>query len=701
MFRSLKKEMLAFTLGLAAAIIVIMTAIGVLSTGIAGDHAASATSDSLRDQAANYLLQIALSAAQQQDATFERMKNDTNVVASYVSHLYEHPALFPTETYWRFDERVWREDGRYLNRESDVSSIEIPASVLLDNAEKKHIELTANLDFIVPGILRSYPDTVAIYSIDTAGVTRYFPNIVLGKLAPPEYDPRSDIYYDPATPDKNPEKKIVWSPVYDDVVGRGLMISVTAPVYTTHGFAGIVASDILLKNIIDAIMAYSPVEGSYAFLIDKNGYAVALPDAAYRDVLGRSRATDEVRTDLASSTAGFQPIIARMKNAEQGFASVRTSRGDLFVAYAPLQQTGFGIAIVAEQSVMLKAVAALRTEITDSIRDMITYRILPASLLIVLVALIASVALVERIVKPIQELTRGAEEIGKGNFDYKIRAQSKNEIGTLAISFNQMSQALNTSRKALQEYSQGLEKKVAERTQELQKLSDEKSEFLTFASHEIRNPITAIRGYASLIYDGTTGQMSPETREAAQKILVRGNDVLQLIGEYLNKSKMEIGKVSFTVDTFDVTRTIAALVEDFLPNAKLRGLSLTFAAASESITIRADEPKLREVVGNLLDNSLKYTKEGGVTVFVERHGVSARIIIADTGVGIAPETLPQLFKKFSRADAQKVNLLGTGVGLYLGKQFIEGMGGRIWAESDGSDKGSRFIIEFPIDSPAA
>ena len=92
---------------------------------------------------------------------------------------------------------------------------------------------------------------------------------------------------------------------------------------------------------------------------------------------------------------------------------------------------------------------------------------------------------------------------------------------------------------------------------------------------------------------------------------------------------------------------------------------------------------------------------GGVTVAVDRHGVAVRLTISDTGVGIAPETLPHLFKKFSRADAQKVNLLGTGVGLYLAKTFIEAMGGRIWAESDGKDKGSRFILEFPAQSGGA
>jgi len=108
----------------------------------------------------------------------------------------------------------------------------------------------------------------------------------------------------------------------------------------------------------------------------------------------------------------------------------------------------------------------------------------------------------------------------------------------------------------------------------------------------------------------------------------------------------------------------------------------------------ADEPKLREVIGNLVDNSIKYTKAGGITLEIEKRNGMARVIVADTGVGIAHETTPHLFKKFSRADAQKMNLRGTGLGLFLAKTFIEGMGGKIWAESDGLDKGSRFIIEL-------
>ena len=244
-------------------------------------------------------------------------------------------------------------------------------------------------------------------------------------------------------------------------------------------------------------------------------------------------------------------------------------------------------------------------------------------------------------------------------------------------------------------------REVAQR-EKIERLSEEKSEFMTFASHEIRNPITAMRGYASLIVDGTVDHASPEVKAVAQKILIGGNDVLNLIAQFLSKSKMELGQISYNSAPFDLGAAASSIADGYVPHAELRGLTLEKKIdASHQYIIKADEGKVKEVIGNLIDNSLKYTVLGGVTVAVDRHGVAVRLTISDTGVGIAPETLPHLFKKFSRADAQKVNLLGTGVGLYLAKTFIEAMGGRIWAESEGKDKGSRFILEFPAQSGGA
>lgn len=243
---------------------------------------------------------------------------------------------------------------------------------------------------------------------------------------------------------------------------------------------------------------------------------------------------------------------------------------------------------------------------------------------------------------------------------------------------------------------QSVQKEVEQR-EVIQRLSDEKSEFMTFASHELRNPITAMRGYASLITDGTMGETSPQIKDAAQRILVMGNEVLRLIAEYLNKSKLELGKMAFQRTRFDLGAAVAAIVEGYKPHAQQKGLTIAIDIdTNERVDIVADEARLKEVAGNLIDNAIKYTPHGTVTVSVHRHGVNARAVISDTGVGIPSDVLPHLFGKFTRADAQKVNLLGTGIGLYLARQITEAMGGRVWAESDGQDKGSRFIIEFPL-----
>jgi signal transduction histidine kinase len=235
-----------------------------------------------------------------------------------------------------------------------------------------------------------------------------------------------------------------------------------------------------------------------------------------------------------------------------------------------------------------------------------------------------------------------------------------------------------------------------EQREEIERLSQEKSEFMTFASHEIRNPITAMRGLASLIVDGTTGEVSKDTKDTAQKILVAGHDVLNIIATYLSKSKMELGQIKYDKATFDLGEAVNLIAEGYVPHAEVKGLSFVRNIdLTHKYLMSGDQGKVKEVVGNLIDNSLKYTREGGITVSVERHGPFVRAIVSDTGVGIPKETIPHLFKKFARADAQKVNILGTGIGLYLGKTFIEAQGGRIWAESEGEGKGSQFIIEFP------
>jgi signal transduction histidine kinase len=223
----------------------------------------------------------------------------------------------------------------------------------------------------------------------------------------------------------------------------------------------------------------------------------------------------------------------------------------------------------------------------------------------------------------------------------------------------------------------------------------EKTELVAFAAHELRSPVTAMRGYASFVVDGTTGESNPETMRVSKAILDSGDQVLNLINQFLTRSKLELGHTEYFIDRIDVAPIAANVAEAVAFNAKLKNLTIkTEIDRTHPFYVRADAPKLKEVLTNLADNAIKYTKEGSVTIMVVRSGVHVQIIISDTGNGIPEDVIPNLFKKFSRADAQRANMQGSGIGLYLAKSFIEGMGARIWAESEGVGKGSRFVVEF-------
>jgi signal transduction histidine kinase len=136
------------------------------------------------------------------------------------------------------------------------------------------------------------------------------------------------------------------------------------------------------------------------------------------------------------------------------------------------------------------------------------------------------------------------------------------------------------------------------------------------------------------------------------------------------------------------------------PVALKRGLIMVFRSdCSGSCTIHADIGKVRQVIMNIIDNSMKYTQKGTITV-VAHDNVQAktmRITIQDTGVGMSAETLDEVFEKFVRAkNAHNINTTGTGLGLFVAKKMVESMGGKVWAESDGEGRGSRFCVEFGV-----
>ncbi len=248
-----------------------------------------------------------------------------------------------------------------------------------------------------------------------------------------------------------------------------------------------------------------------------------------------------------------------------------------------------------------------------------------------------------------------------------------------------------------------LSKRLAVANQELRRLDTAKSEFISIASHQLRTPLTAIRGYISLVLEGSYGEVTATVQDILNKVYVVNNRMSQLVEDLLSISRIESGRVHYNFTETQIEPLVTDLVDMFSLMAKEKKLSLKMKLPKKPLPkISIDVNKMREVISNLVDNAIKYTKEGGVTVSVEEEKSFVVVKIADTGIGVDLKDAERLFEKFTRSsETMKLDVSGTGLGLYVGKSFVQAHKGFLSVESEGKGKGACFVIKLPIKNPAS
>lgn len=247
---------------------------------------------------------------------------------------------------------------------------------------------------------------------------------------------------------------------------------------------------------------------------------------------------------------------------------------------------------------------------------------------------------------------------------------------------------------------QSLAASLAQANERLKDLDKLKSEFVSIASHQLRAPLTAIRGYASMLAEGSFGKIPSEAQEALSRIEESAMHMAYSVEDYLNVSRIESGNMKYSNSDFNLRDETEHVCDDLRSQALHKGLILLFRTDLKCQgIINADIGKTIQIIQNLLNNSIKYTEKGSIRVLVRDDVVRKKIYIdiEDTGIGMNEDTKNRLFSKFERAkNANAVNHGGTGLGLYVAYQMAKAMGGNVTAHSEGDGKGSRFTIEFPL-----
>ncbi|HEX7963039.1 MAG TPA: ATP-binding protein [Candidatus Saccharimonadales bacterium] len=457
---SIKTQLLGPLFFLTAFSIVVVGFLGIRAVSTSGGKAEHIADTSMQQRVEQFMNENVKATADNNSLIFKNIQLASNAATQYATNVLNTPGAY-SGSGWVYDRHITpAPGGGGMNGADETSSVYMPPSVKVTPAVKQEMERSAYYDDFFPGALANEKDAVAMYFIGTQGETRYYPNIGLGTIVPPAYTPVGDVFYTPITPENDPSKMVQWSEVYNDPAGNGLLITASNPIYTNGGFAGMVGIDVTLNNVAKNIENYTPIESSYAVLLNQDGRAIAMPAQAYHDMLGRAPKKGEFGTDLSHVGGDFGTVLTKMRKGAGGFAQLHASGQDLDMAYAPVKGTPFSLAIVAKQSTLLKVVSDLRTQVEQSTRAVLYAQMLPIAIVLLLIVWIASFLYVRFITQPIIELTERTHRVTEGDLNQRMHTITENEVGKLATAFNTMTTQLS-------EYYGALERKVRDRTRAL------------------------------------------------------------------------------------------------------------------------------------------------------------------------------------------------------------------------------------------
>jgi signal transduction histidine kinase len=325
-----------------------------------------------------------------------------------------------------------------------------------------------------------------------------------------------------------------------------------------------------------------------------------------------------------------------------------------------------------------------------------------------LITVIVILVLANKFTDPIISLSSVAKEISEGHWGKWIDISSQDEIGQLANTFNQMSKFLLDRETQIKKAHEELKKRdevLVKTNKELERLNKLKSDFLSTVSHELKTPLTAIKGYVSLIKNSKIGPINQQQLKCLTIADERVDHLNNLISDLLDLSKIEANQYLINLKVDDLDLLIKNTVSSLTPIFQNKDLHLEMQIPPHLSSVYMDAPKINQVLTNLLSNAIKFTPSGGEIQIIVSQDVSqtghnsgrfVQVDISDTGIGIAPDQMEKIFEKFYQVDHSATREYdGTGLGLPIAKKIVELHNGKIWVRNK-EPQGSIFSFTLPM-----
>lgn len=349
----------------------------------------------------------------------------------------------------------------------------------------------------------------------------------------------------------------------------------------------------------------------------------------------------------------------------------------IFILKFPVEELNITRASMLDPLVFSQALGEFFKGNPDAIGYVVLWLFLCVFLLVVSTT-VATHFMTKSVEKPINDLARAADYIRDGNLNFEVMGSDYDEIDKLCTNFD-------TMRKEL--------KMAQERESYMKK---ERSMLLANISHDLKTPVTSIKGYVEGIRDGIA-----DTPEKMNRYLDTIYAKARVIDDMVNNlsmfSKLELSRMTFDFEEGDINVFLRGLVEDYRLDMEKNGVELVSNISDETAIVKIDYEKISRVFSNIIDNAVKYRNENNpmleISTFTRDNGVY--VCISDNGIGIEEKELKNVFEGFYRVDSSR-SIKGSGLGLGIVKQIVEKHGGKIWLKSEGLGKGTTAIVYLPI-----